>query len=205
MKIVTKSWVVMLGMALSFGCANEEAKKREFHTSGSRDADQRAEQRIAQVQQIRGEGNTSDTAADATKLSLFDRVGGAKGVELLVDDFLNRAIADPRVNFERKGIKRGGVLGVGGKPAEWNPTKEHVAVVKKHFVQFLTLATGGPAVYDGLEMKPAHEGMKITNAEFDACIGDMKASLDALRVPVTEQKEVLAILESTRAQVVEER
>ena len=48
-------------------------------------------------------------------------------------------------------------------------------------------------------------GMSITNAEFDASIGDMKASLDAFNVPVAEQKELLAVLESTRLQVVEER
>jgi len=139
------------------------------------------------------------------KLTLFDRIGGQTGMTLLVDDFVNRAIADPRVNFERKGVTRGGVLGIGGKPAEWQPTKENLQVLKKHFVQFLTLATGGPAKYDGLDMGASHKGMKISNTEFDACIGDMKASLDALRVPVTEQKELLAILESTRQQVVEER
>ena len=41
--------------------------------------------------------------------------------------------------------------------------------------------------------------------EFDAVIGDLKASLDKLRIPDKEQKELLAIVESTRPLIVTER
>jgi hypothetical protein len=47
--------------------------------------------------------------------------------------------------------------------------------------------------------------MRINNPEFDAAVGDMKASLDRLKVPDAEQKELRAILESTRPQIVTER
>ena len=72
-------------------------------------------------------------------------------------------------------------------------------------MQFLALATGGPATYTGKDMTEAHHGMKISNPEFDAAIGDMKATLDKLQIGVDEQKDLLAILESTRPQVVEVR
>jgi hemoglobin len=87
----------------------------------------------------------------------------------------------------------------------WNATPEEVRNLEKHLVQFLSLATGGPAEYDGRGMKPVHADMKITNHEFDATIGDFKASLDKLRIPDREQKELLAIIESTRPQVVTEQ
>ena len=54
-------------------------------------------------------------------------------------------------------------------------------------------------------MRPAHAGLHIGNPEFDAALGDLKASLDKLQVPNKEQKELLAIIESTRPQIVEER
>ena len=54
-------------------------------------------------------------------------------------------------------------------------------------------------------MKQVHTGMRISNAEFDASIGDLKATLDKFAIPTAEQKELLAIIESTRSQVVEER
>ena len=52
--------------------------------------------------------------------------------------------------------------------------------------------------------KPART-KTLTNAEFDASVGDMKASLDKLQVAAKEQKELLSILESTRPQIVQDR
>jgi hemoglobin len=185
------------------GCAKDEKKDRDFHTSGSRDADQRAEQRIAKTQQMRGEGASNETAN--IKPTLYSRLGGDKGVTRIVDDFVARVLADPSVNWERKGVKRGGVMGIGGKKNEWVPDAQHVMHLKKHLVQFIALRTGGPAKYEGRDIQETHKGMKITNAEFDAAIGDLKATLDIVKVPTEEQKELLAIMESTRPQIAEDR
>src|SRR5687768_5757191 len=97
------SAIAMVGMALLTGCGNKEKQDRDFHTSGSREADQRAEQKVAKVQQLRGEGG--DEAA--TKKSLYDRLGGDKGIDAIVEDWINRALQDPRVNWRRTGIKQG--------------------------------------------------------------------------------------------------
>jgi hemoglobin len=112
---------------------------------------------------------------------------------------------DPRVNWARKGVTRGGFSIHRGKSVTWNATPENVAQLKRHLVQFLALATGGPAKYDGKEIKSVHANMHIANPEFDAAIGDLKASLDKLQIPNKEQKELLAIIESTRPEIVAER
>jgi hemoglobin len=196
---------LLLLAALPLSCrADEEARDRDFHTSGSREADQRAEQRVSKVQQMRGEGEGSGKG-EAVDRSLFEKLGGDEGIRQLVDDFVDRAIADPRTNWERKGVKRGGVLGIGGSSAEWKPTPENVARVKHHMAQFIAVATGGPARYEGRDLKELHKGMKISNAEFDASIGALKATLDVLRVANEEQKELISILESARPQIAEER
>ena len=193
-----------------FGCGGEQQKEKDFFTSGNREADQRAEQRVAKDQQLRGQGGNSgvgksgDSKPDAKK-SLFERLGGEEALTKITDDFVTRALADPRVNWERKDVTKGGMLGMGVKSAYWNPSPENVAQMKKHVVQFLSLATGGPAHYDGKEMREAHKGLQITNSEFDAAIGDLKATLDKMQVPTDEQKELLAVVESTRTQVVEKR
>src|SRR5439155_9036631 len=97
-------------------------------------------------------------SADVKK-SLYDRLGGEKSMTAIVDDFVARAMADPRVNWERKGVRRGGVLGVGVKSAEWKPTDDSIKQLKKHLVQFLAVATGGPTQYDGREMRSVHKGL----------------------------------------------
>lgn len=193
--------VSLLVLSLLVGCASDERRDPDFHTSGSREADQRAEQRIAKDQQLRGassEGEQGDI-----KRPLYTRLGGEAGINAIVDDFVTRVLADPRVNWERKGIKTAGVWR--SRSVEWEPNAQNVATLKKHLAQFFALSTGGPSVYSGKDMKAVHENMKITNAEFDATVGDLKATLDKLRIPTSEQKELLAVVESTRPQVVEQR
>ena len=52
-------------------------------------------------------------------------------------------------------------------------------------------------------MKEVHAGMQITNAEFDAAAGDLIASLDKFKVPQKEKDELIAIIATTRKDVVE--
>lgn len=190
--------------ALLLGCASRETKEDDFYTSGSRDADQRAEQRVSKDEQLRGEEGAED-AEKGAKPSLHERLGGERGVRRIVDDFVDRVVVDPRVNWPRKGSTRGGVLGVGAKSAEWIPSEDNLARLRDHLCQFIAVATGGAPLYDGREMKAVHAGMDITNAEFDAAIGALKASLDALRIATPEQKELISVFESTRPLVAEER
>lgn len=196
--------------ASAVGCGSTDRKDDEFFTSGNREADQRAEQRIAKDQQNKGDGEgrgggAAAEKAQAEKKSLYERLGGEKGLTAIVDDFVARAMADPRVNWERKGVKRGGFSLHRNQSVEWKPTPEKIEALKKHMVQFLSVATGGPTNYDGREMKEAHQGMNINNTEFDASVGDLKASMDKVGVPVAEQKELLSIIESSRALISEER
>jgi len=47
--------------------------------------------------------------------------------------------------------------------------------------------------------------MHITNPEFDAALRDLEATLDKLQIPNKEQKELLAVIETTRPEIVQER
>jgi hemoglobin len=191
---------------LSSGCATGEKKKPDFYTSGSPEADQRAEQRMAKDEQLKDtkSAGSTDKAAEAKK-SLYDRLGGEKGITAVVDDFVPRVMSDPRVNWDRKGVKQGGFSIHRGRSVAWNPTPEAVQQLKVHLIQFISLSTGGPSVYNGREMTEAHAGLHIKNAEFDAAVGDLKASMDKVQIPLKEQKELLALIETTRPQVAEER
>jgi hemoglobin len=195
------------------GCGEEQQNKnKEFFTSGNREADQRAEQRMAQQQQLTGEtnnGGTTSTKSQAVlaqqKKPLYDRLGGEVGIKLIVEDYLPRVMDDPRVNWDRIGIKRGGFSIHHGQSETWDPSDDHVKALKEHLEQFLALATGGPSKYEGKEMKSTHASMHITNPEFDAALGDLKATLDKLQIANQEQKELLAVVETTREQIVTER
>src|SRR5689334_18622712 len=141
----------VLSALLLAGCASEDNKNKDkdFFTSGDREADQRAEQRMAKTQQERGETQKGADDKGDTKRPLFERLGGESGLNVIVDDFLPRVLADPRVNWERKGVTRGGFSLERNKSVEWNASAANVEQLKKHLVQFLSVATGGPPKYDG--------------------------------------------------------
>lgn len=193
-------------IAIQLGCqSSQQRKQKDFFTSGSHEADQRADQRMAKDNQLKGNGSGDTKTKPEVKKTLFERLGGQDGVQKIVDDFVDRALADPRVNWERKGVTRGGFSIHRGQSEEWQATGINVKVLKMHLAQFVALATGGPSNYQGKEMKQSHENMHISNAEFDASVGDFKASLDKFEVAAQEQKELLSIIESTRPQIVEEQ
>jgi truncated hemoglobin YjbI len=69
----------------------------------------------------------------ATKKSLYDRIGGQAALTKVVDDFVARAAANPKVNFTRNGT--------------WNASDAAVKTLKVHLVNFLGSAFGGPQKY----------------------------------------------------------
>jgi hemoglobin len=160
------------------------------------------------LEKARGSRNNSDRAfalraaldeaadtlqkAPAAAKSLYERLGGEKAIAAVIDDFVARAAANPKVNFTRQGTD-----------VPWEPTPENVALLKRRLVQLVGMVTGGPQKYEGRSMKDAHRGMRISDAEFDALAADLKASLDRFQVPAREQQELLQIVGSTRADIVE--
>jgi hemoglobin len=206
MTLLLKEKMKLTVLALFFfcGCAGTESQNKDFYTSGSNEADQRADQRMAQAEQLSGQGGGGGAATSSEK-SLYDRLRGQQGLAAIADDFVTRAMADPRVNFTRKGVIQGGLSIHRDKSMEWNPTPEEIKTLKLHLAQFFALASGGPTKYEGQPVKESHANMHISNAEFDAAVGDLKATLDKLKIANTEQKELLAIAETTRAQIVEEQ
>lgn len=134
-------------------------------------------------------------SAFAEEKTLYERLGGSPAVTAVVEDFVARTAANPAVNFTRKGTE-----------TEWEASEANVTTLKKHLVQFVSVATGATdVIYEGKDMQTAHKGMKVSNAEFDAMAADLKATLDKFNVPAQEQQELLAIVGTTRGQIVEEK
>jgi hemoglobin len=126
--------------------------------------------------------------------TLYERLGGEPAIKAVVDDLVARLAANPKVNLTRKGT-----------PREWKPMPENVEKLKKNFVDFIGMVTGGPQKYTGKSMKEVHAGMQITAAEFDAAAMDLKATLDKFKVPGPEQAELMRIVGSTAPDIIEKK
>jgi hemoglobin len=124
----------------------------------------------------------------AAKSSLYDRLGGTPAIAAVVDDFVNRLLADTVITANKDML------------AHFKP--EHVAALKFLVTEQVCQVTGGPCVYSGKDMKSAHAGMKITNREWDAMVADFKATLDHFHVPMAEQNELIGIVATTKPDIV---
>ena len=129
----------------------------------------------------------SATAMAATQQkSLYERVGGYDALAAVVDDFIVRLVTDKQFEKFFAGAS--------------NDSKKRI---RQHILDQFCAATGGPCVYMGREMKTAHAGLGITNAEWDAAAKHLAASLDKFKVPEKEKGEILAFVTSLKKDIVE--
>lgn len=115
--------------------------------------------------------------------SLYDRLGGKPAITAVVDQFVANVANDTRIN---------------GRFATTDIPK-----MKGHIVDQVCMATGGPCTYTGRAMKPLHAGMKITDTDFSALVGDLVVALDKFKVPAQEKSELLGILGPLKKDIVE--
>ncbi|MDG4595102.1 MAG: group 1 truncated hemoglobin [Candidatus Contendobacter sp.] len=116
------------------------------------------------------------------KTTLYERLGGQPAINAVVDDFVANVAADKRINrfFANANIPR----------------------LKRLLGEQICAGAGGPCTYTGKDMKTAHVGMGITDAEFNALVEDLVKSLDKFKVPAKEQQELLAVLGPMRTDIV---
>jgi hemoglobin len=125
------------------------------------------------------------TMTGKTEPTLYERLGGRHAIRLVVDDFVTNVAADSRVNARFKDMK----------PAD-------VERFKSNLADQICQAAGGPCSYLGRDMKTVHTGMKVTDAEWNATIEDLVKALDKHKVAEKEKKELLALVEPMRPQIV---
>jgi hemoglobin len=66
----------------------------------------------------------------------------------------------------------------------------------------LCWAAGGPQTYSGRSMLDTHRDLRITADEWDAFMDDLDQTLTKFAVPEPERGEVVAIVESTKSDIV---
>lgn len=129
--------------------------------------------------------------SDSSQKSLYERLGGEETLRSLAGDFVARAVSDPEVNFSRHGT-----------PNHWQASPASINHLIEDFADYFGQITGGPYLQK-VDLKAIHSGMQITHDEFDAFLTDLRASLNRLNIPEQEQEELMTMVGSTRADIVE--
>ncbi len=106
--------------------------------------------------------------------ALYLALGQKTGLVTLMDDFVPRLLADPRMKpfFE----------------------KTNLVNFKQQLVDQVCQVSGGPCVYKGVDMKTAHSNFDITKGNFNALVEVLQQSMDAQKIPFSAQNKLLAAL-----------
>ncbi len=114
--------------------------------------------------------------------SLYERLGGREAITSVVIDAFGNISADKRINQRFANTDASKLAG--------------------NLVDLICERTGGPCVYKGRNMADSHDGMQITDVEFDALVEDIAKSMTKFKVPEREQRESIEILGRLRNAIV---
>jgi hemoglobin len=117
--------------------------------------------------------------------SLYQRLGGYDAIAAVTDEFIGRLATDKKLSKFFVGL-----------------SDNSKARVRQHVVDLICATTGGPCVYLGQDMKTAHKGLNITEAEWQASVDDFTATLDKFGVKQKERDELFAILNKVKPDIV---
>jgi len=119
--------------------------------------------------------------------SLYDRLGGKNAITAVVDEFVGRVAADKRINAF--------FMATASDP-------KRLAKFKSNLVDQICEASGGPCKYKGKDMKSAHAGMGVGEADFGALVEDLSAALDKFKVGAAEKNDLLGALGPMKKDIV---
>jgi hemoglobin len=127
-------------------------------------------------------------ASPSQDKSLYERLGGVRGVVPLVDDVVQASVknevllANPKIKeaFERM------------------PTSVQTFQVSLKLMD----AMGGPYKFPGRSLKEIHKGLGITNKEWEALGGELKKAMDKRKIPEKEQQDLVALVSTWKDDIV---
>lgn len=122
--------------------------------------------------------------------TLWDRLGGEASARRIVNEFLNEAVRDGKINFFR-GMKY--------------LSSTDMDKVKQHVVEQISAASGGPLKYNGRDMKTVHAGMSVSDEEFDALLEHLKTTLKKYKVNDDDIRALAAAIGGSRKDIVEKK
>lgn len=181
---------LVLGTAYSFACGGDDATKNTntMPTSTATMSAPPTDTATAMPTATETAAPTVSATAEAPKpKSLFERLGGKAAIEKVTDDLLANVKDDKRINKFFAGYLK---------------DKKKMEELRGSIVAFMCKATGGDCEYKGKDMKEAHKGMKVKDADFDAFVEDLTKALDKNGVGQTEKDELLGALGPMRADIV---
>ncbi len=117
--------------------------------------------------------------------TLYQRLGERDEIVAVVDELFACKLADKQLNRFFAGID-----------------EESGKKVKRHVVDFLCAATGGPNNYTGRDMVTIHTGLNITDNDWHIFEQIAAATMDKFNVQKIERDEVFSAISGLKNSIV---
>ncbi|MBK7856059.1 MAG: group 1 truncated hemoglobin [Bacteroidetes bacterium] len=128
-----------------------------------------------------------ETVTPTPTPTLYERLGGINAISAVTDQFLANVVADPVINAR-----------FAATIADANRTR----LLRLNLIDQICAAAAGPCQYKGKTMIEAHQGLNITEVEFNALVGDLVDAMTSLGVAQADQNELLGILGGLKPDIV---
>lgn len=120
--------------------------------------------------------------------SLYKRLGGYDALATVTDDFIQGLATDKQLSRFFIGVS--------------NDSKKRI---RQLVLDQLCAATGGPCIYIGRSMRASHEGLGITEDDWNIAVKLLAQTLDKFKVPKTEKDDLFKILGTLKSDIVEKK
>lgn len=114
--------------------------------------------------------------------TLYERLGGEKAVAQFVSETVDLSAVDPQIkrSFDKVDLKK----------------------LKVKVAEQICALTDGPCKYSGDDMKLAHQGMDLTEADFYGFVEILRGTLNRAKVSEGAKNELLRILAPMKRDIV---
>lgn len=122
-------------------------------------------------------------ALGVTRTTLYERLGGRDAIEAVVDEFYDRVLTDPQLASYFSDVD--------------------MDQQRTHQTAFISAVAGGPAEYDGDDMREAHDHLDLSAADFASVAGHLDDALAACGVDDEDREAVMAEVASLESAVLD--
>ncbi|HEX8890050.1 MAG TPA: group 1 truncated hemoglobin [Pyrinomonadaceae bacterium] len=144
---------------------------------------------LVSIGSVTGASAQSQSAAhQENSPSLYKRLGGYDALAAVTDDFVGRLVSDKQLARFFGGVSR-----------------DSQKRIRQLVLDQLCAATGGPCIYIGRSMRTVHEGLGITEADWNVAVKHLSETLEKFKVGKAEQDDLLKILGPLKADIVDKK
>lgn len=134
------------------------------------------------------EARAQNSAHPQEAASLYKRLGGYDSLAAVTDDFVGRLVADKQLTRFFNGV-----------------STDSRKRIRQLVLDQLCAATGGPCIYIGRSMRASHEGLGITEDDWNIAVKLLVETLDKFKVPKAEQSELAKLLSTLKPDIVDKK